>query len=633
MVLFGGDNGRAVFGTTWTFSHGVWTRRRPARSPSPRTGATMVYDAATAQLLLFGGSRRIGTSGGFYGGTWVWTGRTWRRLHPATSPPARRDADMIYDAATENVVLFGGYDGRDLGDTWTWNGTTWRRRCSPCAPAPRDKGSFVFDAADGTGVLYGGFDGTTGLTDTWTWDGIGWTQQHPANSPAGSSYAWMAAYDPSNQQVLLGATGGDIFAWKGLNWNPLGGPDPSPVPRANGSMADNTATDRVMLFGGRSDQSPASYLGDLWAWYQDSWQPYGPAPRLPTPAWLNGVTATSGRNAWAVGADGTPAAPLVEHWNGRRWKQVPSGLPPSSDGVVSLAGVAATSATNAWTVGTIGTQYLFSLADRWDGHKWTESDIPEPGGFGGSTVLTGVAASSAKDAWAVGNSVLDATETLVLHWNGNGWVQVPSPSPAGTGSTAASQLQAVTAPSPTNAWAVGAASTGHSPGPWTTVTEHWNGTTWATVPSPDPALAGCVNDQLNGVASRAGETWAVGSYCGAPLVLRLTGGSWRQVPIPSPPAGTSEELGSVAVISKTNAWIVGTVGSRVLILHWNGKKWATVRAPIPAGVTSAGLQGVSAVSPSIVWAVGQAYFRSALKPLIERWNGTRWKLQSVPNPS
>jgi hypothetical protein len=105
------------------------------------------------------------------------------------------------------------------------------------------------------------------------------------------------------------------------------------------------------------------------------------------------------------------------------------------------------------------------------------------------------------------------------------------------------------------------------------------------------------------------------------------------VPIPTPPSGTPEQLASVAVISKANAWIVGTVGSRVLVLHWNGRKWAPVRAPIPAGATSAGLQGVSAVSPSIVWAVGQASFPDALKPLIERWNGTRWKLQSVPNPS
>jgi len=48
----------------------------------------------------------------------------------------------------------------------------------------------------------------------------------------------------------------------------------------------------------------------------------GSAPRPVTAAWLEGVSATSGRNAWAVGAFGLAggAAELIEHWNGRRWK-------------------------------------------------------------------------------------------------------------------------------------------------------------------------------------------------------------------------------------------------------------------------------------------------------------------------
>ncbi len=124
LVLFGGDNGTTVFGDTWTRRHGTWTQQHPARSPSPRTGAAMVYDATTRQLLLFGGSRLIGTGGGFLSDTWIWDGSTWRKLHPATSPPARHNADMIYDAATGNVVLFGGYNGQRLNDTWTWDGAT-----------------------------------------------------------------------------------------------------------------------------------------------------------------------------------------------------------------------------------------------------------------------------------------------------------------------------------------------------------------------------------------------------------------------------------------------------------------------------------------------------------------------------
>jgi Galactose oxidase, central domain len=274
LVLFGGDKGSTVFGDTWTRKDGTWTQQHPAESPSPRTGAAMVYDAATNQLLLFGGSRLIGTGGGFYRNTWVWTGRDWCELHPATSPPGRHNADMIYDAATQNVVLFGGYDGHYLGDTWTWNGTTWTQQRPAIAPAARDTGSFVFDAATGTGVVFGGFNGVTEFLDTWTWNGTTWTQQHPATSPE-DIVAWMAAYDAVTQQVLIfGRSGGQTWAWNGTTWTQLF-PDTSPPPRNNGSATDDTATNEVVLFGGQSTEHLSTYLKDLWAWNGATWRSVG----------------------------------------------------------------------------------------------------------------------------------------------------------------------------------------------------------------------------------------------------------------------------------------------------------------------------------------------------------------------
>jgi hypothetical protein len=68
---------------------------------------------------------------------------------------------------------------------------------------------------------------------------------------------------------------------------------------------------------------------------------------------LNGVVAVSARLAWAVGIDGfssngaMPGRPVIEQWNGRSWSvaQLPSAWPGG------LAAVTASSASDAWALG------------------------------------------------------------------------------------------------------------------------------------------------------------------------------------------------------------------------------------------------------------------------------------------
>jgi hypothetical protein len=255
-VLFGGDDSVNVLGDTWIREHGLWIRQDPAQSPSPRTGAAMVYDAATRQLLLFGGS--TGFESGFQADTWQWTGSTWRKLHPAASPPARHNADMVYDAATHDVVLFGGYDGSYLGDTWSWNGTIWTRLSPATSPSPRDSESMAYDQATRTAILFGGFSTSTGrLGETWSWNGTTWTQLNPATSPGVITTAWQAAYDPATREVLV--YGGDpgnsrpflsqTWGWNGTTWTQLT-PAAWPRGRGYGSMAYDSSDHRILLFGG-----------------------------------------------------------------------------------------------------------------------------------------------------------------------------------------------------------------------------------------------------------------------------------------------------------------------------------------------------------------------------------------------
>jgi len=97
----------------------------------------------------------------------------------------------------------------------------------------------------------------------------------------------------------------------------------------------------------------------------------------------------------------------------------------------------------------------------------------------------------------------------------------------------------------------------------------------------------------------------------------------------------SGSLAGVTAASATSAWAAGTTGSsfpggKTLILRWNGTAWKRARAPAPG--TGSACTGVAATTGSDAWAVGNYVTRAEPfgLPLIERWNGRRWKQVPVP---
>src|SRR6266498_3936267 len=134
LVVFGGFNGPSPTDETWVWN-GTWTRKNPATRPSPRAYANMVYEEARHQVVLFGGTRD-----GIFGlnDTWVWDGSDWSNWFPGNQPAPRFLHGMAYDAFRQEVVLFGGHDsGIDFDDTWVWNGTNWLNRFPATRPSPR----------------------------------------------------------------------------------------------------------------------------------------------------------------------------------------------------------------------------------------------------------------------------------------------------------------------------------------------------------------------------------------------------------------------------------------------------------------------------------------------------------------
>jgi hypothetical protein len=317
---------------------------------------------------------------------------------------------------------------------------------------------------------------------------------------------------------------------------------------------------------------------------------------------LFGVAATSARNAWAVGATDSGKTTIL-HWNGTAWKQVPS---PTPAGGGALYAVSATSASNAWAVGGSDSTPGKTEILHWNGTAWKQVPSPTPAGGG---ALFGVSATSASNAWAVGCAGncfqgFGGIKTLTLHWNGTAWKQVPSPSPA-----PGSSLSSVAATSASNAWAVGCTAfcflSSSSPA---TVILHWNGTAWKQVPSP----AGAKTGALNGIAaSSAHNVWVVGcsGHCFGPMATTATmtmhwnGTAWKRVPSPSP--APDSLLTAVTTTSASDAWAVGyTRGAnfKTLIMHWNGTAWKRVPSPTPAPLSQ--LLGVTATSTRNAWAVG-----------------------------
>ncbi|HEY7143381.1 MAG TPA: hypothetical protein VH637_03970 [Streptosporangiaceae bacterium] len=360
---------------------------------------------------------------------------------------------------------------------------------------------------------------------------------------------------------------------------------------------------------------------------------------------LFGVAAASARNAWAVGYryNGTADQTLIEHWNGKTWKQVHSPSPGGSVRNSELLGVTTVSARGAWAVGGYaGVTYQHTLIEHWNGKTWRQLHSPGRCGTTGSVnVLNSVAATSATSAWAVGSGTSCQTgqpATLILHWNGTSWHRAASVNPGGPGGRA--ELLGVTATSRRNAWAVGdyAAGAGQQP---RTLIEHWNGRSWRQVPSPGLSSATFESLLTSVTATSAGRAWAVGlrikasPHIDTALVLHWNGKSWKQVAARHP-GGTSgdELLGVTAVPRSKTLWAVGDYTDPVLgrdhtlVERWNGTRWRRVPSPSPAfPAHEQTLVAADATGSRNVWAVGSYAEAPALHMLFEHWNGKSWRIR------
>jgi hypothetical protein len=118
----------------------------------------------------------------------------------------------------------------------------------------------------------------------------------------------------------------------------------------------------------------------------------------------------------------------------------------------------------------------------------------------------------------------------------------------------------------------GGITVAESPGKHRTLAEHWDGSKWTIVPTPNAFKDRIRNSGLAAVSgSSSSNVWAVGQY---------------------QPPGARGERGfmAIAALSRSRALAVGSYGAgtaRLLTERWDGVRWTTVPNTLRPGVTFA----------------------------------------------
>jgi hypothetical protein len=282
---------------------------------------------------------------------------------------------------------------------------------------------------------------------------------------------------------------------------------------------------------------------------------------------LNAVAAVANDDVWAVGFSftcSTDLVPMAMHWDGTMWNVVPTPALRTNDNS-AFNSIVAVASKDVYAVGyqPAANGAVLTLIEHWDGTSWKV--VPSPNGNKTGSVLFSITAISSTDIWAVGDKVAPnvAIKTLTMHFDGNTWTIVPSPNPVLTGFLTANELLSVQAVSSTDVTAVGRVRDGNALDTVTLV-EHWDGTRWKVVPSPNQSQNVGDFNSLQSVAAISGtDLYAVGFFSDAAtngqqetMVQHFDGHMWTIVP--SPTKALAQQLnGAFALPGTGNVWGVG----------------------------------------------------------------------------
>jgi hypothetical protein len=337
---------------------------------------------------------------------------------------------------------------------------------------------------------------------------------------------------------------------------------------------------------------------------------------------LRDVSCVSASACVAVGGG------IVERWDGASWS-----LALKVKATAGFFTAVACSSARACVTVAAGHQPFWA---RWNGRKWAVRPMPfsDPIGDPNSAVYSSISCTTTTDCVAAGSYFNDTVGAypVALRLSGSTWsnparFRIPhyyEPPPGFLGGISCTPGGGCTA--------VGSLGG--------TLALHWSGRTWSTQPTANIAPA---PTRLNAVScSSASACVAVGYYNDVdglhPLAESWNGTSWSIQTTPDGPHARNHggsQLNSVSCISANACIAVGESASLPLAERWDGTRW-TLLKPILKTIDDGAFNGVSCTVADACTAVGGAGLRpadDATVALAERWDGTQWTVQTVPDPA
>ncbi len=241
-----------------------------AQTPAARIYHSMV-ETEDGRIIVVAGNSKHGWSMDLYD-VWAYEleSNEWTEIGQVEAGEVFGAYGAAYDRQAKRVIFLN----RE-GETWALDPTdgTWEHRDPPEGPSSRCGQGMAYDAGSDRVVLFGGF-GCTSVSDpvfddTWSYDyeSDTWTRHEPEAAPPARMYHAMAYHEGADRVIVWGGRVEDSKVWafdlEGETWTAVeaaGGPEGI---RSYHTMAYMPASESVIVFGGLNLDTWSSASGTM----------------------------------------------------------------------------------------------------------------------------------------------------------------------------------------------------------------------------------------------------------------------------------------------------------------------------------------------------------------------------------